>query len=255
MTSTHVREDLGIGIHAVYEWGGWVQKQTSSFGPAPNRSTRYPVFTVADHLTAIQTAWDCCYAIATYRRLLDRGEREYDKALARPTLEQLNELIRQMPEEVHGEIRNAQRQQQRRISWLDAEPDLLSKRELNDLGYEFPLLTLGYLRLGSPFGMDLLVEGAATGSSIAAILLLFRAMRDSKAVGGWIPRLLAGWREGMYEADEAKRKRLRQTPVVADFIEASESLTELELVEINIHGLEDPSPEIAQVIEEVLGEE
>jgi hypothetical protein len=70
-----------------------------------------------------------------------------------------------------------------------------------------PSLLVKRLHIGSPFDMELLVQRGVWVSNHQQSVLLYRVMRKPKQLGAWLPRVLAGWLEGMQEVDEVKRLR------------------------------------------------
>jgi hypothetical protein len=107
-----------------------------------------------------------------------------------------------------------------------------------------PSLLVRRLHIGLPFDMELLVQGARPGQQSSAVChLLYRVMRKPKQLGGWLPRVFAGWLEGMQEVDEAKRLR-KQYEVGAKITAAAEQLSQLDLVEIELRGVGELMPDI-----------
>lgn len=88
-----------------------------------------------------------------------------------------------------------------------------------------------------------MTTGGATGSAIiTALYLLYRVMRNPRQLGRWLPSVRTGRQEGMLESDEARRLR-KQHEVMVQLSAAPEQPSHLEVVEIELKGVDNPTPE------------
>jgi hypothetical protein len=51
------------------------------------------------------------------------------------------------------------------------------------------------------------VEGGIVGVGVYATFLAARVLRSPESVGAWLPRVVAGWHRGMYEAEMRRYER------------------------------------------------
>jgi hypothetical protein len=175
----------------------------------------YPIATVARHLAAINAAWKACFEIATNPSVQDFTARDISWSFLDRILKEEREEVTEPNDELG-----------------DAQP------------LDSPVLMVRRLHIGSPLDLELLVQGSAAGSAIlTGLYLLYRAVRKPKQLGGWLPGVLAGWVQGMQEVDEAKRLR-KQYELGAGLTAAAEQLSLLEVVEVELLGVDTPSAEI-----------
>jgi hypothetical protein len=99
-----------------------------------------------------------------------------------------------------------------------------------------PSLYVQRLNINSPMEITFAVEGGVAAIGVYATYLLARVLKSPESVGAWLPRLVAGWHQGMQEVDEIRAMRraqnLDQKPVtpekfrdVRHLVEASNGLT------------------------------
>lgn len=75
-------------------------------------------------------------------------------------------------------------------------------------------LRFARIQLNSPLDITLAIEAAGgTGITIYALHLLSAVLRDPERIGGWLPRLAAGWHNARREAELARLERKRQASV------------------------------------------
>lgn len=73
-------------------------------------------------------------------------------------------------------------------------------------------LLVDRLTIGSPMDITFAVGGAAGTTTLAffVVRLFAQALRDPTKIGSWLPLVLAGWHEGMSEAERQRAKRQRR---------------------------------------------
>jgi hypothetical protein len=79
----------------------------------------------------------------------------------------------------------------------------LAERELTVL--RAPQLTFERIKLGSPLEISVAADGG-TGVVIYAFHLLSAFLQDPEGIGGWLPRLVAGWHEARRDAEMARQE-------------------------------------------------
>lgn len=114
------------------------------------------------------------------------------------------------------------------------------------------------LSIRSPMEITFAIEGSVVAGTAYAAYLFARVLRSPESIGAWLPRLLAGWHQGMREAEDQKvqrtqrrRQRRDSPPDVSEFrglIRAGDSLALLDMraEEVAISGVEDVSDDFAE---------
>jgi hypothetical protein len=71
-----------------------------------------------------------------------------------------------------------------------------------------PALTFERIQLNSPVEIALAAQAVGgAGVAIYALHLLGAVLRDPERVGGWLPRLVAGWRKARRDAERARQEQ------------------------------------------------
>jgi hypothetical protein len=70
-----------------------------------------------------------------------------------------------------------------------------------------PRLRVHRLSIGSPMMITFAVEGGAAALASYTAYLFARVLRSPENIGAWLPRLVAGWHQGMQEAEVQKSAR------------------------------------------------
>jgi hypothetical protein len=79
-----------------------------------------------------------------------------------------------------------------------------------DSEIESPRLMFERIRLSSPLEISLAIEAVGgTGITIYALHLLSAVLRDPERIGGWLPRLAAGWHRARKDAELARQERFQ----------------------------------------------
>ena len=107
------------------------------------------------------------------------------------------------------------------------------------------------------------VEGGLVALTVYATFLTARVLRDPERIGAWLPRLVAGWHQGMREAEKRKLERCSldedinewnerdalQRPEVRELIKTSSRLSELHMHpdEVSVIGVHEFPEDIAAV--------
>jgi hypothetical protein len=76
-------------------------------------------------------------------------------------------------------------------------------------------LVISRLRIGSPMELSLEVVGGMTTISVTALFLLKHILHNPKAVGAWLPGVVAEWHSGWAKAEQAKADRKALTARLA----------------------------------------
>jgi hypothetical protein len=96
--------------------------------------------------------------------------------------------------------------------------------------------------------ITLLVQGGA--AVMYAVHIFVRVMRDPQNVGAWLPRLVAGWRTGRREAEEAKQAleqlEANQNAAVTALTDTAEQLARMMPRQVEAIGAGDPPVEIIE---------
>jgi len=97
-----------------------------------------------------------------------------------------------------------------------------------------PRLRVHRLSIQSPMEITFAVEGAIGVVALSATRLFARVLRHPEQIGAWLPRVIAGWHQGMREADRQRQKRRlkprrmsQPAPQMEELIKASNSLLKL----------------------------
>lgn len=114
------------------------------------------------------------------------------------------------------------------------------------------------LSISSPMEITFGVEGGVVAGIAYATYVFVRVLRSPESIGAWLPRLLAGWHQGMREVEEQRAQRSRRRrhsrdspPAVSEFrglVTAGNSLAMLDMraQEVTISGVEDVSDDLAE---------
>jgi hypothetical protein len=144
----------------------------------------------------------------------------------------------------------------------DQVMDVLAQRELTVLG---PGLTFDHIQLNSPLEIALAAQAVGgAGVAIYALHLLGAMLRDPERVGGWLPRLAAGWRTARRDAERARqeqrdeviRGQLTDVLIEQNMSRLIESARRLELAELHPSdvtvesGDSEPPEEITEALEQ-----
>jgi hypothetical protein len=185
---------------------------------------------------------------------IERVYDDYARALDALQREQKEQLIQSMPLVdptwyIFEDYVPAQQQ-------YSPETRRTSKEELSGT----LLLEISQLRIESPMELTLAAVQAVGhgGGVMAAVIygvhLLVKVMRDPQRVGAALPRLMAGWHEGMteleqarQEREEAERERARQAAISsADIrlVRAAETIKELPTTEVAALDAGEPPEDI-----------
>ena len=129
----------------------------------------------------------------------------------------------------------------------------LAERELTVLGV--PELTFERIQLDSPLEITLAAAGG-TRVIIYALHLLCAFLRNPERIGGWLPRLVAGWHKARRDAemvrqehqDEVGRGQLTDLLIKQNVsrlmrLAQNPELEDLHPVQITLVGAEDKTPE------------
>jgi hypothetical protein len=163
----------------------------------------YTVLGLGRYLTSIDEAWRVVLRLAIYRTdvshageanwRLGRGRVQYEDVPDVPAVEE-EALIPHDPE----------------WSPRSGEAFLRLRRPL-------PQLKVERIQLNSPLDITLALEAAGgTGVTVYAMYLLSAVLRDPERIGGWLPRLAAGWHKGRLEASEARLQARRDAGLDTD---------------------------------------
>jgi hypothetical protein len=118
-----------------------------------------------------------------------------------------------------------------------------------------PELTFERIKLDSPLEITVAVAGSA-GVVIYTLHLLCAVLRDPEGIGGWLPRLVAGWQKARRDAEmvrqehrvEVLRGRLTDLLIKQNMsrlmrLAQNPELHDLHPVEVTLVGAEDETPE------------
>lgn len=240
MTSTDLQQDVGLGVHAVYQ------------------DQDYDVGLLGVYLREIETTWRSTVALAFLHTASDDDPRRQRLRLQRIIWSLKN---RRTDEELRDHrldyIQYAQMQARTRGVMLSPDsyetysPSELERSPLPPSPDSLQLV-VQRLRTESPMDLTLAVEGAGvSGLGIYALHLLARALRNPERVGSWLPRLLIGWHHGMQELEEAKQDRvareIAEDAAAANMVAAAEIMTQLTPVEVTARGAGEPPEELRQI--------
>jgi hypothetical protein len=160
----------------------------------------------------------------------------------------------------------------RHYLFIDPSPDEPAARLFGSLGErDLPHVTVlskreplavSRLRIESPMEVTLaVVQGGGVAGIVAySVHLLVHVMRDPKRVGAWLPRLVAGWHEGMTEVEHARRehdeseeKRKHEEAIAkasSQLVAAAEDLKQLPTAEVTAIGVGEPPDDIVAAFTE-----
>lgn len=141
------------------------------------------------------------------------------------------------------------------VAGADARVRVPSARGLPD-DVEVPTqrtlqLWIDRLTIGSPMDITFAVGGVA-GSTMMALFvarLFVQALREPTKIGSWLPLILAGWHQGMVEAEKQKSKRRTRkrrmtpdSPESQELVNASAQLIKLGLLTQQVTLIGDVRP-------------
>jgi hypothetical protein len=129
----------------------------------------------------------------------------------------------------------------------------LAQRELTVL--RAPQLTFERIKLGSPLEITVTAAGS-TGVVIYALHLLCAFLTDPERIGGWLPRLVTGWRKARRDAEMVRQGArvdvirgqltdllIKQNISTLMRLAQNPELQDLHPVQITLVGAEDEMPE------------
>lgn len=224
MTAADTDLGTGLGVHVVYP------------------SLVYEVHRMSEYFAALGAVWDSCLQLA----LLRYRRRSASRALteAEPWLESQ----RRAPDVTELDpIRLGQLTQR----W---EKDATARITFR----------VHRLHIASPMEITFAVEGGVAAVAVYTAFLTARVLRDPERIGAWLPRLVAGWHQGMQEAERRKLERravdqeqpdeamserrvVEQLPQVRELIKASSRVSQLHMhpEEVSVIGAHEAPEDLA----------
>jgi hypothetical protein len=202
------------------------------------------------HFAAIHAAWPHLLVLAT---LCTREDEEPEARVAK--------ILRLLEEPTIYFARDRDWQQwYRALDPVHGEPPPvdetigdLAERELTVL--RAPQLTFERMKLDSPLEIAIAAAGS-TGVIIYALHLLCAFLRDPEGIGGWLPRLVAGWHEARRDAERVRQEHrvevgrgqltdllINQNVSTLMRLAQNPELHDLHPVQVTLVGAEDETPE------------
>jgi hypothetical protein len=247
MTTTGREQDTLIGIRAVYD------------------ERRYDVDALGQYFQSLARAWYACLELSSYRKSSSAGT-TLEPFTGRDPEGELQENMQQIHRLVQllygtenslrdSKLRRRLSQTRRAVEQSPLEFRIPASLAEGTRRY-LPSLTVSRLRVESPMDLTLaVIQGGGTTAVVAySVHLLVHVMRDPQRVGGWLPRLVAGWHKGMTDAEqarqdhvEAERERKEHQAIAAaskQLVTAAEALRELPATQVTALAAGEPSDEI-----------
>jgi hypothetical protein len=254
VTTTDIQQDTFVGIRAVYG------------------DSRYEVGLLGKYFTSLSAAWDACTELAAMRSPHVVTSEAINQLRATSAYAGALEDLREYAEQLEKKLKSTVTQRKRRDLWhrlevvraellrlrLLTSPERTSVTELQPL----EKLEIFHLRIESPMEVTLaVVQGGGVMAAVAySVHLLVHVMRDPERVGGWLPRVVAGWHKGMTDVEQARqdhaeaeteRKRRRAVDNPSErLIAAAENLKELPADEATAIGAGETPDDIVAALSE-----
>lgn len=204
---------------------------------------RYRLEALSGYLIGVQKSWEEAYRLSGVRAVILESEpliQSLDLAFIAEDLRERADQA-QAAAEYYARLRDAEEQR----PYENTDEDHADAAPRASL--ETPGLDVVRLHLGSPLDMTLAVQGGATAASVYAVHLLVATLRDPNNLGAWLPRVLAGWHQGMHDLERARllRGTLGADSSARELEEAAEWLGELgKPVEVVAEGAGEPPGEL-----------
>ena len=158
----------------------------------------YEVGQLGQYLMCIDEAWGLVIKLATYRTNNPLDEAPTRHGPLPPGMVLMLPAPYDDPASVEGEDLTAR----------GPAGSLRSSRRTSSQRESLRRLKVERIQLNSPLDITLALETAgSTGVIVYAMYLLGAVLRDPERIGGWLPRLAAGWHKGRLEARQALQAR------------------------------------------------
>jgi hypothetical protein len=191
----------------------------------------YQTGVVASYLWGVTRAWRASLLLASYFR---EGAPAPDQDVAREALATMIRVLevydRQVEEGYQGSIGDfiADSARGQGAEWFTQT--LSREKTAVDL-------TVQRLHIGSPWAMTLVASGGVTAATLFALHLLARVLQNPREAGAWLPRVIAGWHQGLHEVEEPRTERALVSAVSAGQIQLFISIEALSgLVKSSVYG-------------------
>ena len=212
--------------------------------------TVYEVGMLGWHYAAIHAAWPHLLLLAT---LCTHEDEDPEARVAK--------ILRLLEEPTIYFARDADWQQwHRALNPAQGEPPPieetigdLAERELTVL--RAPELTFERIKLDSPLEITVAAAGSA-GVVIYSLHLLCAVLRDPEGIGGWLPRLVAGWHKARRDAEMVRQEHrfevgwgqltdllIKQNVSRLMRLAQNPELQDLHPIQVTLAGAEDETPE------------
>jgi hypothetical protein len=152
----------------------------------------YDIRKLGTHLTTVDAAWDEVLILATFRNGL-QGALAYFGEADRPIYVSEEDTSWFTDMVTAGRMRGWHEDMARDLQFEPPRPLMVERVHLN-----------------SPLEITLAAAGS-TGVTIYALHLLSVVLRHPDSIGGWLPRLAAGWYRARHEAEQARLDYRRES--------------------------------------------